>query len=140
MNDSVSVTLVRRLAAICYDGMLLISVLFVFTLLVLPLSSNTAIESGNLAYNLYLLIMCYLYYCWQWMNGGQTLGMKSWRIQVVNSDGNNPDIVQASLRFLYAILSWLLLGLGFIWCLFDQEKLAWHDRLSSTRLVLRRTL
>lgn len=141
MNKStgMTVTLLRRLAAICYDGMLLFSVLFVSTLLILPLVSNTAIESGNLAYNFYLLIMCYLYFCWQWMNGGQTLGMKSWRLQVVNSHGQTPNWRQASLRFLAALLSWLLLGLGFIWSLFDTEKLTLHDRLSATRLVLRHT-
>ena len=85
--------------------MLLMSVLFLSTLLILPLVSHTAIESGNVAYNFYLLIMCYLYFCWQWMNGGQTLGMKSWRIQVVNSDGQNLNGRQASLRFLAALLS-----------------------------------
>lgn len=139
MTTSVTVTLLRRFAAICYDAMLLLSVLFISTLLILPLVSNTAIESGNLAYNFYLLVMCYLYFCWQWMNGGQTLGMKSWRLQVVNSNGQNPSWRQASLRFLAALLSWSLLGLGFIWGLFDREKLTLHDRLSATRLVLRHT-
>jgi uncharacterized RDD family membrane protein YckC len=29
----------------------------------------------------------------------------------------------------------LCLGLGFLWVLYDRDKLAWHDRLSGTRLV-----
>ena len=33
-----------------------------------------------------------------------------------------------------AILSWAPLGLGFLWQLWDKDKLAWHDRLSGTRL------
>jgi len=28
----------------------------------------------------------------------------------------------------------LPLGLGFVWALFDDESLAWHDRLSKTYL------
>jgi uncharacterized RDD family membrane protein YckC len=40
----------------------------------------------------------------------------------------------ASLRFFAAILSWLPAGLGFWWQLWDKDKLAWHDRLSGTRL------
>jgi uncharacterized RDD family membrane protein YckC len=34
-------------------------------------------------------------------------------------------------------LSWLPLGLGFFWVLFDRDRRAWHDRLSGTRLVFR---
>ena len=130
------VTLPRRLAAIFYDALLLSSVLFLATLMILPLISRTAIESGNLAYNLYLLTMAYLYFSWQWMNGGQTLGMKSWRIQLVTMNNQRPDWKQATLRFLLAMLSWSLLGAGFLWSLFDKERLALHDRLSSTRLIL----
>jgi uncharacterized RDD family membrane protein YckC len=29
----------------------------------------------------------------------------------------------------------MFLGLGFIWILFDREKLAWHDRASGTRVI-----
>jgi hypothetical protein len=34
------------------------------------------------------------------------------------------------------MLSWSALGLGYWWILVDEEKLAWHDRLSATRLSL----
>jgi hypothetical protein len=36
---------------------------------------------------------------------------------------------------LAASLSWAALGLGFLWQLWDPEKLTWHDRLSNTRLI-----
>ncbi len=137
MTNEHYVSPLRHFAAICYDMMLLVSVLFVFTLVILPLASNTAIESGNLAYNFYLLILSYLYFCWQWINGGQTLGMKSWRIEVINRDGQSLNLQQASARFFAAILSWLVFGLGFIWRFIDRDKLTWHDKLSATRLVLR---
>ena len=41
----------------------------------------------------------------------------------------------ATLRFFAAILSWLPLGLGFFWQLWDADRLTWHDRLSRTRIV-----
>ncbi len=136
MTDERYVSPLRHFAAICYDIMMLVSVLFVFTLVILPLASSSAIESGNLAYNVYLLLLSYLYFCWQWINGGQTLGMKSWRIQVTNLDGQSLNLQQASVRFFAAILSWLAFGLGFVWRLIDRDRLTWHDRLSATQLVL----
>ena len=34
-----------------------------------------------------------------------------------------------------ALVSLLALGLGFLWSLWDPERLTWHDRLSRTRIV-----
>ena len=134
-QTAVNCSLSRRMATIFYDCLLLGSVLFFATLVILPLIGNGAIESGNLAYNVFLLILCYLYFCWQWIVGKQTLGMRSWQIYVVNEQMEKPDWKQASLRFLFAIVSWCLFGLGFLWALFDKDKLALHDRLSKTHLV-----
>jgi uncharacterized RDD family membrane protein YckC len=40
------------------------------------------------------------------------------------------------LRFFAAILSWSAGGLGFLWILVDRDRMAWHDRLSKTEVVL----
>ena len=129
-------SLIRRFSAIFYDSLLLGSVLFIATLIILPLIGDSAIEPGNLAYNLFLLIISYLFFCWQWMNGGQTLGMKSWHITLVASDQALLTWRKVSIRFLTAILSWLLLGAGFFWSMFNEQRLSLHDKLSGTRLVL----
>ncbi|VAW78142.1 FIG023103: Predicted transmembrane protein, partial [hydrothermal vent metagenome] len=42
---------------------------------------------------------------------------------------------QALLRFMVAIPSTLLLGLGYFWMLIDRDRLTWHDRYSETRIV-----
>ena len=42
--------------------------------------------------------------------------------------------VRRTVRFFFALLSWAPLGLGFLWQLWDRDKLAWHDRISGTRL------
>ncbi len=131
-----SVTLSRRFAAIFYDSLLLLSVLFISTLVILPLITNQAIESSNIVYKFYLLIISYLYYFWQWQHGGQTLGMKSWKIKLISLNNNAPQSYQLTLRFLAAIVSWSLFGFGYIWYLFDKDKLTLHDRLSATKLIL----
>jgi len=50
-------------------------------------------------------------------------------------EGTLPSLGAATIRFFAAIVSWLPLGLGFFWQLWDAERLTWHDRLSKTRVV-----
>ncbi len=129
-------SLLRRFAAISYDTLLLIAIFFVASFILLPLIGETVIESGNIFYNVFLILLAYLYFCWHWLNGRQTLGMRSWKIEVINETDSTLNYKQASLRYFAALLSLLLLGLGFIWALFDKEKLALHDRLSKTKLIV----
>jgi uncharacterized RDD family membrane protein YckC len=71
-----------------------------------------------------------------WVYGGQTLGMRAWRLRVEGDDGSSLSLRDAAIRYLAAWISALPFGLGFLWSLWDPERLAWHDRLSHTRLVL----
>ena len=127
--------LLRRLAAMLYDGLLLFGVIFTGTVVLLPFTNGHAIEPGNPAYQAYLLGLVGLFYGWCWTHGGQTLGMKAWHIRVQTADGQMLSWEQAGLRLLCALLSWLPLGLGFLWALFDRDKKTWHDRLSNTVVV-----
>ncbi|HBZ48578.1 MAG TPA: hypothetical protein DEO93_15690, partial [Stenotrophomonas sp.] len=70
-----------------------------------------------------------------WRRGGQTLGMRPWRLQVVGADGTAPTRRQLWLRYAVGTLSVLLGGLGLWWALIDRQRLTWHDRASGTRLV-----
>jgi uncharacterized RDD family membrane protein YckC len=124
------------MAAIFYDCLLLIAVLFFGTFVLMPLIGGNAIESGNLPYKIFLLTISYFYFCWHWVKGGQTLGMRSWHVVVVNESLSNPNWKQATLRFCAAFLSLILFGLGFVWSLVDKNKLALHDILSKTRLIV----
>ncbi len=87
---------------------------------------------------LYLLIATFLFFGGIWTHGGQTIGMRAWRIRVVRRDGERLRWRDAAVRFLGAIVSWGALGLGFLWSLFDRDQLTWHDRWSDTEL--RRTV
>ena len=69
------------------------------------------------------------------MRNGQTLGMLAWRGKVVREDGGPVSWTQALIRYLAAYVSWLPLGLGFWWSIWDPGKKTWHDRLSGTRLI-----
>lgn len=72
-----------------------------------------------------------------WRRGGQTLGMRPWRLQVVDAGGGPASWRGLWLRFLVGHLSLLAGGLGFWWAWLDRDRLAWHDRASGTRLLRR---
>lgn len=73
-----------------------------------------------------------------WRRGGQTLGMRPWRIVVIgNEAGHQPTWKALWLRYAVGTLSLLCAGLGFWWSLLDRERLTWHDRASGTRMVRR---
>ncbi len=76
-----------------------------------------------------------LYATLSWHRGGQTLGMRPWRLQVVGADGGAPTLGRLWLRYAVGTLSVLLGGLGLWWALVDRERLTWHDRASGTRLL-----
>jgi len=128
--------LIRRLAAIFYDSLLLFAILYIATLPLLMLTHGRAIEPGNLYFLPYLLLVSFVFLGWFWTHGGQTLGMRAWRMRVQQPGGGNITWSQALLRFAAAILSWAAGGLGFLWILVDRDRMAWHDRLSRTEVIL----
>lgn len=127
--------MIRRLLAITYDFILLFAVLLFATLILNIVFSPETIQVSDFYYPLYLLLWCYFYFAWHWVHGGQTLGMKVWKITVINRDKSLLDWKIASKRFLLALLSNSLLGFGLLWTLFDSEKLTFYDRFSNTLLV-----
>lgn len=137
--------LLRRLAAIGYDFVLVFGVLLLlWTLYYFVLAAIAGAEHAGehplaqLYWPLAILAMVG-FHGWFWTHGGQTLGMKSWRIRVVSDrHGQDPVWAEAVKRYLWAWVSAAAFGIGFLWQLFDREHLTWHDRLSGTRLVMTR--
>ncbi|MDQ2696532.1 MAG: RDD family protein [Pseudomonadota bacterium] len=137
--------LLRRLAAMIYDALLLFGVLCGASALAIGLTvaamGSAAFTAHNplpdsLVFRLYLLLVCFGFYGWFWTHGGQTLGMRAWKIRIQDRSGAPVAWSQALRRFLAALFSWLCLGLGFLWMLVDRERLTWPDRFSATVLVL----
>ena len=72
-----------------------------------------------------------------WQRGGQTLGMRPWRLRVTDAAGNPAPRDALLRRYAWGTVSLLLAGAGFWWAWIDRERLTWHDRLSGTRMVRR---
>jgi uncharacterized RDD family membrane protein YckC len=125
--------LARRLAAICYDALLLTALLLVLTAVLLALRGGSSIAPQTWWFQIVVVGVCLLFHAWFWTHGGQTLGMRAWKIRVVRDDGKALTWRDALLRFAAAWLSALPAGLGFWWCLIDGGR-CWHDRLTHTRV------
>ena len=76
-----------------------------------------------------------LYATFSWLRGGQTLGMRPWRLKVTTPDGRLAPAKQLWLRYAVAIVSLAAGGLGFLWSLVDRDRRTWHDLASGTVLV-----
>jgi len=66
--------------------------------------------------------------------GGTTPGMMMRGLQVVSFSGEPPTPRQMLLRSAGYMLSAGTVFLGFLWAIWDEDELAWHDRLSRTHL------
>jgi uncharacterized RDD family membrane protein YckC len=127
-------SLFRRCAAFIYDLLLLVGLVASFTLLAVLLHGG-AIAPGSLWFQVALLAIVTVFFCGFWAHGGQTLGMRAWRIRVVGQDGTPLSWPRAVLRLAAGVLALLPLGLGLWWGIFDRQRRGWHDRLTNTRVV-----
>jgi len=134
-NTPKPASLFKRLAALFYDSLLLLALWFVAVALLLPLNGGKAFAPHNPLLTTYLLFIAFFFYGWFWMHGGQTLGMRAWKLQLRTLRAAPLSWWQIMLRFLVALPSGLLFGLGYLWILVDRKRLSWHDRYSETTIV-----
>lgn len=141
-TSSVPASLLKRLGAMLYDFLLFGSaVLVVGFLSMLAITSLTGIENvaaGSLFAKLffvYLLGFGYFFFGWFWTHGGQTLGMRAWKLEVITLEGHPINWTQALFRYIYSLISWLPFGAGYFWMLVDKNNLTFHDRVSKTAIV-----
>lgn len=164
--------LFRRLASGFYDALIVFAIWLLATFIaVIPLTHSHTFESFytqnpgiKTAYQIVLLALGYAFFGFFWTRGGQTLGMRTWRLRVVCADGAALGWYPALLRYIAMLIPWLLLLLsaelfmaprqtpappvaqlvgaivllvalaGFLWPAFDPQRLSWQDHLSRTLL------
>ncbi len=134
----------RRLLALLYDLFVAVALWFLvavpFVLVDVALSGDVRHNIGPLSLLQWLLwLACWsvtgLYATVSWRRGGQTLGMRPWRLRVVSMEGGAPTRAATWRRYAVATLSLLAAGAGFWWAWFDRDRLTWHDRAGGTRVV-----
>ncbi|HUR42340.1 MAG TPA: RDD family protein [Verrucomicrobiae bacterium] len=126
----------RRLAAAFYDGLLLLALWLVVAMADQAVRILAGLPPSVRALQAALMLAGLFLFGWSWTHGGQTLGMRAWRLKVRRVDGGALRWPTAIARYGFAWLAWLPLGLGVLWSAVDARRRAWHDIATSTEVVV----
>lgn len=130
----------RRFAALIYDALLIAALLMVYTAALLPFTHGHAITRETAGYGWYAycageLLLVGGYCVLNWTRSGQTLGMRAWRLKVVDESGRPLTSGRAAVRFVCALAAWTPAALGVLSLYLDRDHRALQDRLSGTRVL-----
>jgi uncharacterized RDD family membrane protein YckC len=156
--------IVRRYAALLYEALLLVALVFIASFLLTPLVSPGSAAAGSLILpSMFGRIVSFvglfslgaLYFVWSWSEGRRTLPMKTWRLTLVTTTGAPLSRRTALVRYIaawigpalavvaYALLSplalaalaWPIVALNWLAAIVDPQRQFLHDRIAGTRLV-----
>lgn len=131
-----------RLLALTYDLLPALAIWFAVAALWLLLRGGEPVRPGSASGWLELLglwLATGAYAVLSWRRGGQTLGMRAWRLRLAGAAGRPPPgAARLWLRYAVSCLSLLPAGLGFFWALFDRRRRTWHDLAAGTRVLRER--
>ncbi|AEE24473.1 MAG: RDD family protein [Paraglaciecola chathamensis] len=140
----------RRLAAIIYDILVAVAVgmcaAMVMLVAMLLLVENNVLNNHGYEHFSDLIQHAPVYqyilqgwvatwviafFLWFWRNGGQTIGMRAWRLRIVSTNENPLTYTRAFVRMLTSFL-----GLGTLLVLLDyKHKQSLQDRIAGTEVI-----
>ena len=134
---------VGRLIAYIIDAFIIGVVVTVVAIILTPLlvagsnSENTgATAAAVFLYVFVVLLVSVSYFPFFWARGGQTPGMRFFRLRVVSdADGSRISGGTAVIRLIGLWISFLIFYLGIIWILVDGRRRGWHDLIAGTIVI-----
>jgi uncharacterized RDD family membrane protein YckC len=82
----------------------------------------------------FVMTLAYNWFFWtQWQ--GQTPGKRMVGIRIIKTDGSRITSTDALIRATGYFLNTMILSIGWLWALFDEQKRGWHDMLAGTVVV-----
>ena len=75
-------------------------------------------------------------YSWPWNTIGWSPGKRVVGLRIVKKGGGPPGASSGFGRSVGALVSDLVLGLGYLWALWDPNNQTWHDKLVGTYVVI----
>lgn len=148
----------KRLLALVYDLLIVVAIVMVVGLLCQLATGGALISTGRQTvipawYQALQAVVVSAYFVSSWRHGGQTIGMRPWRIRVTDDAGGTPSLRQALIRLLVAgapllalVLApfiglratlWTVVALWAVWfalALFDPRRRTLHDRVAGTEV------
>jgi len=129
-----------RFGAIAIDGF----IMWIFTMILfIPLGIFMPTSNDNpfaaLSFMPLILLLQYaipaVYDTWFVGKYGATPGKMACKLKIVVADGGRVSYSRALGRHFAKWLSSIILGIGFIMAVFDDERRTLHDRICETRVV-----
>ena len=124
-----------RLLAFAYDAVPLLALLMIASAALVAINGGRTVErSPALAVLEFVAFwaVCGAYFVASWRRGGQTLGMRPWRLKLVAGDGRLATTRALWLRYVVGCATPLV---GWGWCLVDPQKRALCDLAAGTVFV-----
>ena len=73
------------------------------------------------------------YYIYFWGRSGQTLGMRLFKLRIVDANTGGPiGYGRAFIRLLMTVVNSWACYIGWIWVAFDPRKQGWHDKVANS--------
>ena len=94
-----------------------------------------SVVSGVLGFDEFIGLWFATYNIAMWAIKSTTIGGVICGLKIVRLDDKPLDWSVALIRGLGAFLSFVVVGLGFIWVAFDPERQSWHDKIAGTTIV-----
>jgi len=139
-----SASIVRRVLAALVDGVVLGTALAAFAAIFLRLNPSLNPVRGPLpmvarsmfagALGIVAIVLWAAYEFLFVVYTGSTPGLRAARLRLAAFDGSLLNRRSRRWRVLASFLSALSAGLGYLWCLLDQDGLCWHDRITRTHV------
>ena len=124
---------VQRVFAGLIDALVVATATGLFGLIFLHMTGAT--PSGRMAAGFALALPGFFWALYQYLflvYGGTTPGLQMTGLRLTTFDGDPVPRRQRRWRALAMIVSYISLGLGFLWAVVDEEGLCWHDRITRT--------
>ena len=99
----------RRIGSLIYDTVLITALVII---MYMPLLSFNIEQSSilKIVSQIYIYFIIQYFFVWFWVNGDGTLGMKSWKIKIVDDKGSKVSYKRAIIRFNISIIYFIIIG------------------------------
>lgn len=139
----------RRFAAMIYDSLILLAISMFYGALTALIYVVTQGDPGKdyqpmmqgPLFQFGWLLSLAGFYVYFWYRGGQTVGMRAWRLRLVSANSSSEDssavpLKHCLLRAAIGPFSLIIFGLGYLWAWLDRNGDCLHDKWSGTRVLL----
>lgn len=127
--------LIKRYLAVVYESLLMVALALVLTAIYYMLFGDASQGCKRLGLQLLVWGSMGAYFVRCWTVSGQTLASQTWKLKVVNQQGQLLAWQKAVMRYVVASILLLPAGLTLWWAILDREQQFLHDRLLGSRVV-----